>query len=73
MAGGDFVGLAFLEEHYTYQLYGTDTIESTIQALADSVNAFSTLLKATANGATIRLYYTAGQPLTTSTTGARSQ
>jgi hypothetical protein len=70
VAGGDFVGLAFLEEHYTYQLFGTDTIQSTIQALANSVNAFSTLLKATANGATIRLYYTAGQPLANSTAGA---
>jgi hypothetical protein len=70
VAGGDYVGLAFLEEHYTYQLYGTDTLTSTVTALVNSVNSFSTLLKATQTGTTIRLYYTAGQPLATSTAGA---
>ena len=70
VAGGDFVGLAFFNEHYTYQLYGVDTLETTVQALVDSVNAFSTLLKATRTGTTIRVYYTAGQPLDTSTAGA---
>ena len=58
-SGGDFIGLAFLTEHYTYQLYATDTIESAVQALADSVNAFSSLLTATRTGATIRLSYSA--------------
>ncbi|PYT18479.1 MAG: hypothetical protein DMG59_04210, partial [Acidobacteria bacterium] len=56
-SGGDFIGLAFLTEHYTYQLYATDTIESAVQALADSVNAFSSLLTATRTGTTIRLSY----------------
>ena len=70
VAGGDYVGLAFLAEHYTYQLYGTDTLESTVTAIVNSVNSFSTLLKATQNGTTIRLYYTGGQPLATSTAGA---
>lgn len=59
--GGDIVGLACLSEHHTYQLFGSDTIASTVQALTDSVNAFSTLLSATRNGTTIRVSYkTAG-------------
>lgn len=70
VAGGDFVGLAFLFEHYTYQLLGADTLQSVVQALADSVNAFSTLLKATATGTTIRLYYTGGTSIASSTAGA---
>jgi hypothetical protein len=70
VAAGDFVGLAFLEEHYTYQLLGTDTLSSTVTALVNSVNTTSTLLQATQSGTTIRLYYTAGQPLATSTAGA---
>jgi hypothetical protein len=70
VAGGDYVGLAFLTEHYTYQLYGTDTLETAVAAIAASVNKFSTLLQATQTGTTIRLYYTGGQPQLTSTAGA---
>ncbi len=33
VTGGDYVGLAYLAEHYTYQLFGTDTLTSTIAAL----------------------------------------
>ena len=68
--GGDYVGLAFLSEHYTYQLFGSDTLSTTVQAIAASVNAFSTVLKATVSGATIRLYYTGGTAIATSTAGA---
>ena len=68
--GGDVVGVAFLGEHYTYQLYGTDTLASTVDAIRASVNAFSALLKAEVlNGTTLRLYYTGGAPILTSTTG----
>ena len=70
VAAGDYVGLAFLDEHYTYQLYGTDTLDSTVVALATIVNTFSTVMKASQSGTTIRLFYTAGQPLATSTAGA---
>jgi hypothetical protein len=70
VAAGDYIGLAFLSEHYTYQLYGTDTLESAVQAVADSVNAFSTVLKATVTGTTIRLYYTGGASIAASTAGA---
>ncbi|HEV2198536.1 MAG TPA: hypothetical protein VGR73_01850 [Bryobacteraceae bacterium] len=68
--GGDFIGLAFLQEAYTYQLFGSDTLQSAVQAVANSINAFSTLLKATATGATIRVYYTAGTSIAASTAGA---
>ncbi|MEO7145142.1 MAG: hypothetical protein ABI165_16720, partial [Bryobacteraceae bacterium] len=67
---GDYVGFAFLSEHYTYQLYGIDTLETTAQALVDAVNAFSPTMSATRTGATIRLYYVNGQTLANSTTGA---
>ncbi len=70
VAAGDYVGLAFLDEHYTYQLYGTDTLETTVAALAAAVNESSAVMTALATGTTIRLYYTAGQPQTTSTAGA---
>src|SRR5579864_7622344 len=70
VAGGDYVGLASLFEHHTYQLLGGDTLQSAVQALADSVNAFSTLLKATVSGTTIRLYYTGGASIASSTAGA---
>ena len=40
-------GWRFLTEAYTYQLLGGDTLASAAQAITDSVNAFSALLKAT--------------------------
>jgi len=70
VTGGDYVGLAFFTEHYTYQMFGSDTIASTVQALVDSVNAFSTALKATRSGSTIRVYFTGGTSIAASTEGA---
>lgn len=67
---GDYVGLAFLEEHYTYQVLATDTLDSVIQTIANSVNANSSVLKATNTGSTVRLYYTNGQPISSSTAGS---
>jgi hypothetical protein len=70
VTGGDYAGLAIFSEHYTYQMYGSDTLDSTAQALVDSINAFSTVLKATRTGATIRVYYTGGTSIEESTAGA---
>ncbi|HML15621.1 MAG TPA: hypothetical protein VK419_01295 [Bryobacteraceae bacterium] len=71
VAGGDYVGLAYLAEHYTYQLYGTDTLSSTIAALVLSIQTFSTLLWAEQTAPdTIRVYYTGGGTYTASTAGA---
>ena len=53
----DYVELAWLDEHYTYQLYGTDTLESAVQAVVDSVNAFSHTMAATRDGTRITLRY----------------
>ncbi len=66
---GDFAGLAFFQEQYTYEVFGGDTTATIITNLAASINAFSTLLKATATGSTIRVFYTAGQPILSSTAG----
>jgi hypothetical protein len=53
--GGDYIELAWDEEHYTYQLYGADTLESAIAALANSINTFSQTMQASPNGAAIVL------------------
>ncbi len=68
---GDYVGLAWLEEHHTYQLYASDTLETAAQAIVDSINAFSQTMRAIRLGTTIRLIYTGpGQTIENSTTGA---
>jgi hypothetical protein len=53
--GGDYIELAWDEEHYTYQLYGADTLISAAAALVNSINSFSQTMQASANGATITL------------------
>jgi len=53
--GGDYIELAWDDEHYTYQLYGADTLASAAAALANSVNVFSQTMTAAANGASITL------------------
>jgi hypothetical protein len=60
---GDFIGLAFLDQHYTYQVLTGDTLTSVVQAIATIIDGsgFSALpVRATASGATITLSYTAG-------------
>ena len=52
---GDYIELAWDEEHYTYQLYGTDTLASAAAALANSINTFSQSMRASPNGAAITL------------------
>lgn len=56
---GDYIELAWLSEHHTYQLYGTDTLETAAQAIVDSVNAFSTVMTASRDGSRITLSYVA--------------
>jgi phage tail sheath gpL-like len=70
LAAGDYVGLAFLTEHYTYLVLSTDTLASVIQTIANSVNANSAVMQATVSGTTIQLYYTNGAAIAASTTGA---
>jgi hypothetical protein len=67
---GDYVGISFLTEHYTYQLLAGDTLDSAAQAIADIVNTFSAALIATRTGAKITLFYVGeGQSMESSTTG----
>ena len=54
---GDYIELAWLDEHYTYQLCGSDTLETAAQAIADSVNAFSQNMTATRERTMITLRY----------------
>lgn len=68
---GDYAGISFLGEHHTYQLFAGDTLETTVQALVDSVNTFSSQMVAARSGTCIRLTYVGpGQTLETSQTGA---
>lgn len=70
VTAGDHVGLAWLWEHYTYEIAQGDTLESVVARLAESVNAFSSTMRASASGARIRLIYVgAGQTLENSRTG----
>ncbi len=66
----DYVGIAFLSEHYPYQLNPGDTPDFAIQNIVEGINAFSPTMTASATGATITITYVgAGRP-TSSTTGA---
>ena len=68
---GDYITLAWLDEHYTYQLSPTDTLETAVQAMVDSINSLSPTVHAARTGTEVQLTYTGlGQTLETSTTGA---
>ena len=64
----DYVGFAFLDEHYTYQMRQDDTIVYALQQLVDAVQAFSATMSAALTGTTIVLTY--ARPSGTSSTGA---
>jgi hypothetical protein len=71
VTAGDYVGLAFLTEHYPYLMNTGDTVEFAIQNIVDGINAFSPTARATAAGANITLTYIgAGQTLSNTTSGA---
>jgi hypothetical protein len=69
VTAGDYVGLAYLSEHFTYQLLGGDTAASAASNIVAAINT-SPILRATQTGATIRVYYTNGTDPSTSTAGA---
>ena len=52
-SAGDYIELAWDQEHYTYQLLGTDTLGSAISALSDSINTLSQTMQASASGNSI--------------------
>lgn len=71
LSDGDYVGLAYLQQQYTYQVAGSGHIlEDALVALADAINSSDPLLQAVQTGTTIRVYYTGGGPVSTSTAGA---
>ena len=53
--GGDYIELAWDDEHYTYQLYGADSLEMAAQALASSISRYSPSMRASASGTSITL------------------
>ena len=55
VTAGDYVGIAFLTEHYPYQMNAGDTVEFAIQNIVAGVNAFSPTMHAVQNGATVTL------------------
>lgn len=57
---GDYVGIAWQGEHHTYRVLEGDTLETIVQAIADSIGAFSNVVVAARSGNTIRLTYSGG-------------
>lgn len=56
---GDYIELAWLEQHFNYRLTGSDTLESAVKSLAAAITANQTLgfVSAAANGTKIVLTY----------------
>jgi hypothetical protein len=55
---GDYVELACLSEHYTHQAVSGETLEDIVAALRTAINEANHRIRASADGATITLYYT---------------
>src|ERR1700730_6845608 len=50
VTAGDYVGIAFLSEHYPYLMNTGDTLAFAIHNIAEGVNAFSPTMQAAENG-----------------------
>src|SRR5262249_27799201 len=70
VGSGDFVGLAWLQEHFTCTVTGTDTLTSIVANIAGQINSSSSVLQATATGTSIRVFYAVVGPVSGSTAGA---
>ena len=72
VTAGDYVGIAFLSEHYPYLMTSGDTVDHAIQYITSEINGSSPTMSATYSGTTISITYVgAGIPLPAdSTTGA---
>ncbi len=71
LSDGDFVGIAYLAQQYTYTVSGSGHIlADAVQALTDAINGSDPLLRAVRTGNTIRVYYTGGATIAASTAGA---
>ena len=73
VTAGDYVGIAFLSEHYPYQMLENDTVENAVLNIVAGIQAFSPTMWAEQTGsATVTITYVGtGRPsATASTTGA---
>jgi hypothetical protein len=70
VTAGDYVGIAFLSEHYPYLMNTGDTLAFAIQNIVEGINAFSATMQASATGTTITITYLGAGLPTNSTTGA---
>jgi hypothetical protein len=70
VTAGDYVGIAFLSEHYPYLMNPGDTVDWAIQNILEGINAFSPTMQASATGATITIKYLGTGLPANSTTGA---
>jgi hypothetical protein len=71
VTANDYVGVAFLGEHYPYLMNPGDTLAFAIENIVAGVNAFSPTMQAVGNANSITLTYIgAGQTAQNSTTGA---
>ena len=58
--GGDYIELAWLDQHFNYLLTGSDSLESAIAALASAINQFGDgSVNASTSGSRITLAYAA--------------
>jgi hypothetical protein len=70
VTAGDYVGIAFLSEHYPHLMNTGDTLAFAIQNILEGINAFSPTMQAAATGTTITITYLGIGLPTNSTTGA---
>jgi hypothetical protein len=72
VTAGDYVGIAFLSEHYPCLMNSGDTLDHAIQYIASEINGSSPTMSASSSGATITITYVGAglPPLASSTTGA---
>jgi hypothetical protein len=62
VTAGDYVGIAFLSEHYPYLMNTDDTLEFAIVNIVAGINAFSATMTAVGDGVKITLTYVGTGP-----------
>jgi hypothetical protein len=60
----------YLGAQYTYAVSGTHILDDAVQGITDAINASDPVLKAVRTGTTVRVYYTGGTSISSSTAGA---
>lgn len=72
VTAGDYVGIAFLSEHYPYQMLENDTLENAVLNIVEGIQAYSPTMLAEQSGTTVTITYVGtGRPnVQNSTTGA---